>query len=278
MIYFLIPISIVICYFFMKKRENKRIEEMVLMIENFNNGEYYTPMKQDNFSILEDSIYKLFLKNVEERENIKRLSKSQVENFENIAHQIKTPITSMLIELEFIKKDGVNVSSISDGLKRLNSLSDILLKLSSLDANLTEMKKEKLNIAEIFQYAFDILDLSDDSMKIIESYNCKSFTGDFYWISEAVINILKNASEKSSEIIISSSENPIYVEICIEDDGGGIDNTEFKKIFRRFYKSPDSNGFGIGLNMAKTIVEKNNGTISVKNGEKGAIFSMKFYK
>ena len=262
----------------MKKRENKRIEEMVLMIENFNNGEYYTPMKQDNFSILEDSIYKLFLKNVEERENIKRLSKSQVENFENIAHQIKTPITSMLIDLEFIKKDGVNVSSISDGLKRLNSLSDILLKLSSLDANLIEMKKEKLNIAEIFQYAFDILNLSDDSMKITESYNCKSFTGDFYWISEAVINILKNASEKSSEIIISSSENPIYVEICIEDDGGGIDNTEFKKIFRRFYKSPDSNGFGIGLNMAKTIVEKNNGTISVKNGEKGAIFSMKFYK
>lgn len=278
MIYFLIPISIVICYFFMKKRENKRIEGMVLMIESFNNGEYYTPMKQDNFSILEDSIYKLFLKNVEERENIKRLSKSQVENFENIAHQIKTPITSMLIDLEFIKKDGVNVSIISDGLKRLNSLSDILLKLSSLDANLTEMKKEKLNIAEIFQYAFDILNLSDDSIKITESYNCKSFTGDFYWVSEAVINILKNASEKSSEIIISSSENPIYVEICIEDDGRGIDNTEFKKIFRRFYKSPDSNGFGIGLNMAKTIVEKNNGTISVKNGEKGAIFSMKFYK
>ena len=278
MFYFLIPISIVICYFYMKKRENRRIEEIVSMIESFNNGEYYTPMKQDNFSILEDSIYKLFLKNVEERENVKRLSKSQVENFENIAHQIKTPITSMLLDLEFIKKDEVNVSSISDGLKRLNSLSDILLKLSSLDANLTEMKKEQINIAELFQYAFDILNFSDDSIKIIESYNCKIFTGDFYWVGEAVINILKNASEKSSEIKISSFENPIYVEICIEDDGGGIDKTEFKKIFRRFYKSPDSNGFGIGLNMAKTIVERNNGTISVKNGEKGAIFSMKFYK
>lgn len=262
----------------MKKRENRRIEEIVSMIESFNNGEYYTPMKQDNFSILEDSIYKLFLKNVEERENVKRLSKSQVENFENIAHQIKTPITSMLLDLEFIKKDQVNVSSISDGLKRLNSLSDILLKLSSLDANLTEMKKEQINIAELFQYAFDILNFSDDSIKIIESYNCKIFTGDFYWLSEAVINILKNASEKSSEIKISSFENPIYVEICIEDDGGGIDKTEFKKIFRRFYKSPDSDGFGIGLNMAKTIVERNNGTISVKNGEKGALFSMKFYK
>ena len=262
----------------MKRRENRRIEEIVSMIESFNNGEYYTPMKQDNFSILEDSIYKLFLKNVEERENVKRLSKSQVENFENIAHQIKTPITSMLLDLEFIKKDEVNVSSISDGLKRLNSLSDILLKLSSLDANLTEMKKEQINIAELFQYAFDILNFSDDSIKVIESYNCKNFTGDFYWVGEAVINILKNASEKSSEIKISSFENPIYVEICIEDDGGGIDKTEFRKIFRRFYKSPDSNGFGIGLNMAKTIVERNNGTISVKNGEKGAIFSMKFYK
>lgn len=278
MFYLLIPISIVICYFYMKKRENIRIEEIVSMIESFNNGEYYTPMKQDNFSILEDSIYKLFLKNVEERENVKRLSKSQVENFENIAHQIKTPITSMLLDLEFIKKDEVNVSSISDGLKRLNSLSDILLKLSSLDANLTEMKKEQINIAELFQYAFDILNFSDDSIKIIESYNCKIFTGDFYWVGEAVINILKNTSEKSSEIKISSFENPIYVEICIEDDGGGIDKTEFKKIFRRFYKSPDSDGFGIGLNMAKTIVERNNGTISVKNGEKGAIFSMKFYK
>ena len=65
--------------------------------------------------------------------------------------------------------------------------------------------------------------------------------------------------------------------LIIEENGGGIKEENLKKIFERFYKSPDSKGFGIGLAMAKSIIEANNGDISVKNGNDGAIFKIKFY-
>ena len=86
-----------------------------------------------------------------------------------------------------------------------------------------------------------------------------------------------NLMEELAKIKISTNKNPIYTEIIIEDDGGGIKVENFKKIFERFYKSPDSKGFGIGLAMAKSIIEANNGDISVKNGKDGAIFKIKFY-
>ncbi|MDU4026608.1 MAG: HAMP domain-containing sensor histidine kinase, partial [Anaerococcus sp.] len=72
-------------------------------------------------------------------------------------------------------------------------------------------------------------------------------------------------------------KNPLYTNFIIEDNGGGIEKENMKKIFKRFYKTPDSNGFGIGLAMAKTIVEKNNGEISVSNTGSGARFEIKFY-
>ena len=94
-----------------------------------------------------------------------------------------------------------------------------------------------------------------------------------------MINILKNADNRPycDKISISSYKNPLYTSLIIEDNGGGIEKANIKKIFKRFYKTPDSNGFGIGLAMAKTIALKNNGEISVTNTDQGARFEMKFY-
>ena len=106
-----------------------------------------------------------------------------------------------------------------------------------------------------------------------------SINGDFYWLAEALINIIKNSDNRPTcdKISISSEKNPLYTSLIIEDNGGGIKKDNMKKIFKRFYKTPDSNGFGIGLAMAKTIVEKNNGEISVSNTNSGARFEIKFY-
>ena len=76
---------------------------------------------------------------------------------------------------------------------------------------------------------------------------------------------------------IYGTKNPLYTSLIIKDNGGGIEKENIKKIFKRFYKTPDSNGFGIGLAMVKTIVEKNNGEISVSNNDAGARFEIKFY-
>lgn len=284
MIYIFYPVSLFALYYFLKTREKKRIKELENLIDRLGEKNYSIPMVQDEFSILEDKIYKIFIELVEARELVEKNSKKQTQNLEDIAHQIKTPITSMFFDLEMIDKDEDNKKEIEGlelQLERLNSLADILLKLSSLDANVDKMEKNEVLISEIIEYALDILRKSIDekNIKIIFDYEDSEIKVDYYWISEALINIIKNALslDRLTKIKISTNKNPIYTEIIIEDDGGGIKEENFKKIFERFYKSPDSKGFGIGLAMAKSIIEANNGDISVKNGKDGAIFKIKFY-
>ncbi|OFK81159.1 HAMP domain-containing sensor histidine kinase [Peptoniphilus sp. HMSC062D09] len=284
MIYLFYFVSLFALYYFLKTREKKRIKELENLIDRLGEKNYSIPMVQDDFSILEDKIYKIFIELVEARELVEKNSKKQTQNLEDIAHQIKTPITSMFFDLEMIDKDEDNKKEIEGlelQLERLNSLADILLKLSSLDANVDKMEKNEVLISEIIEYALDILRKSIDekNIKIIFDYEDSEIKVDYYWVSEALINIIKNALslDRITKIKISTNKNPIYTEIIIEDDGGGIKEENFKKIFERFYKSPDSKGFGIGLAMAKSIIEANNGDISVKNGNDGAVFKIKFY-
>ena len=247
------------------------------------NQDYKIPMKQDDFSILEDKIYKLFIEIVEAKEISTKNSEKQIEYLEDIAHQIKTPITSMLFSIENLEMDfpdNRDIEILKRQTIRLNSLSDILLKLSSLDANKNLMKKEQVNLGELVDYSLDSLNLKKfTNVEIEESLKENSICGDFYWLAEAFINIIKNADNRLTcdKIVVSSYKNPLYTSLIIEDNGGGIEKENMKKIFKRFYKTPDSNGFGIGLAMAKTIVEKNNGEISVSNIDAGARFEIKFY-
>ena len=283
MLYIFWIISLGLLYYFLEKRKKNRINELINLIENMKNQNYKIPMKQDDFSILEDKIYKLFIEIVEAKETSRKNSEKQIEYLEDIAHQIKTPITSMLFSIENLEADFPDIEDI-EILKRqtirLKSLSDILLKLSSLDANKDLMKKEQICLDELVDYALDSLNLKK-SIKIEKRTDLKenSIIGDFYWLAEALINIMKNADNRPTcdKIVVSSYKNPLYTSLIIEDNGGGIEKENMKKIFKRFYKTPDSNGFGIGLAMAKTIVEKNNGEISVSNTKEGARFEIKFY-
>ncbi|EPH09565.1 sensor histidine kinase [Facklamia hominis] len=283
MLYVFWIISLGLLYCFLEKRKKNRINELIDLIENMKNQNYKIPMKQDDFSILEDKIYKLFIEIVEAKETSVKNSEKQIEYLEDIAHQIKTPITSMLFSIESLEmdfSDNDDIAVLKRQLLRLNALSDILLKLSSLDANKDLMKKEKICLDELVDYALDSLNVKK-SMKVEKRTELKenSINGDFYWLAEALINIIKNADNRPScdKIMVSSYKNPLYTSLIIEDNGEGIEKENIKKIFKRFYKTPDSNGFGIGLAMAKTIVEKNNGEISVSNTNSGARFEIKFY-
>ena len=282
MLYVFWIISLGLLYYFLEKRKKNRINELIDLIENMKNQDYKIPMKQDDFSILEDKIYKLFIEIVEAKEISNKKSEKQIEYLEDIAHQIKTPITSMLFSIESLEGNypaSDDIGILKRQILRLNSLSDILLKLSSLDAN-KDLMKEEICLDELVDYALDSLDLKrSTNVEIEKSLKENSIYGDFYWLAEAIINILKNADNRPTcdKIVVSSYKNPLYTSLIIEDNGGGIEKENMKKIFKRFYKTPDSNGFGIGLAMAKTIVEKNNGEISVSNINAGARFEIKFY-
>ena len=283
MIYVFWIISLGLLYYFLEKRKKNRINELIDLMNNMKNQNYKIPMKQDDFSILEDKIYKLFIEIVEAKETSTKNSEKQIEYLEDIAHQIKTPITSMLFSIENLEMnypDNEEIEILKRQTIRLNSLSDILLKLSSLDANKNLMKKEQVNLGELVDYSLDSLNLKKfTNVEIEESLKENSICGDFYWLAEAFINIIKNADNRPTcdKITVSSYKNPLYTSLIIEDNGGGIEKENIKKIFKRFYKTPDSKGFGIGLAMAKTIVEKNNGEISVTNTNRGARFEIKFY-
>lgn len=283
MVYVFWIISLGVLYYFLEKRKKCRINELINLIENMKNQNYKIPMKQDDFSLLEDKIYKLFIEIVEAKETTTKNSEKQIEYLEDIAHQIKTPITSMIFSIENLEadfSDNENVEILKRQTLRLNSLSDILLKLSSLDANKDLLKNEEIRLDELISYAIDTLNLKEStSVTIDDSLKKNLICGDFYRLAEAIINILKNADNRKAcdKIIIYSYKNPLFTSLIIEDNGGGIDKDSIKKIFKRFYKTPDSTGFGIGLAMAKTIVEKNNGEISVSNTDSGARFEMKFY-
>lgn len=283
MIYVLWIISLIFLYFFLEKRKKARISELIGLIEKMKDSNYQFPMKQDDFSILEDKIYKLFIEIVEAKETTRKNSIRQIEYLEDIAHQIKTPITSMVFAVESLEGDfpkNEDVILLNKQVARLNSLADILLKLSSLDANKDLMKEENFSLDELADFALDILDIDKKiDIKKDESLRENIISGDFNWLAEALINIIKNAANRPNcdKIYISSKKNPLYTSLNIIDNGGGIDKEKSKKIFKRFYKSPDSKGFGIGLAMAKTIVEKNKGEISVTNTKDGANFEIKFY-
>ena len=283
MLYIFWIISLLLLYYFLESRKKNRINELIDLIEKMKNQDYKIPMKQDDFSILEDKIYKLFIEIVEAKETSTKNSKKQIEYIEDIAHQIKTPITSMLFSIENLEMDYPNnegVEILKRQTIRLNSLSDILLKLSSLDANKNLMKKEQVNLGELVDYSLDSLNLKKfTNVEIEETLKKNSIFGDFYWLAEALINIIKNADNRPTcdKIVLSSYKNPLYTSLIIEDNGGGIEKENMKKIFKRFYKTPDSNGFGIGLAMTKTIIEKNKGEISVSNTKEGARFEIKFY-
>lgn len=269
-------------YLFCRNKNKKRINELIKTMENLNNGNYNISLKQDDFSILEDSIYKLFVEIVEERENTEKLSKRQSKNLEDIAHQIKTPITAMSFKIENMNSDNDDIISLKKQIERLNSLTDILLKLSSLEVNINKMKNENINLRELVEYSLDILegDIKENNINIEKENLNENIIGDYYWLSEAIINILNNSIKvsKNKSIYISSNSNPIYTELSLLDEGGGIKEENLNKIFRRFYKTPNSNGFGIGLSMAKTIINANNADIEVINSKSGAKFIIKFYK
>ena len=106
---------------------------------------------------------------------------------------------------------------------------------------------------------------------------------DFKWQVEAISNILKNCIEHSNEnsdVIVIIEDNKVYSKIIIKDNGGGIAKEDLPHIFEKFYKGKNatSDSIGIGLSLAKTIIEKDNGTISVQSSDKGSIFEIKYFK
>ena len=207
---------------------------------------------------------------------------------EDITHQIKTPLTGILLLLDLTEADPENLKEYTERIRnnilRITNLSDLLLKMSSLDADIIKMEEKPFSAKAL------ILDCEMNLESLIKNKNLNlsiegqgfEIIGDRRWIFEAILNVLKNAidiSPHNSMIVVKLQESLIFKSIFIIDNGPGIAKETKDKLFQRFYKlDTNSSGFGIGLPMAKRIMEKHDGDILIQSDPRGSSFELRFYK
>lgn len=170
-------------------------------------------------------------------------------------------------------------------IENINFLIYAMLKLSRFDANVVKFEKNKIVVKEL---VFDVLKNVDILRELknvnihVKGKNDVTFVGDYKWECEAITNIVKNAieySNENSDVYINYTYNGIYVSLEVINYGEEISKEDIHHIFDRFYKkNNDGNNFGIGLSLAKEIIEKDNGNIRVESRNNKTTFRVKFYK
>lgn len=278
------------------KRKEKEINEVIKIIEEINNKNYSFKMKdinEEDLSLLKNEIYKTTIMLNEISEISKKDKKELEESLEDISHQLKTPLTSILIMIDTLLDDeDMDQNTREDFLRNMkrevmniNFLVKSILKLSRLDTNTVKFISKKESVKEIINEAILNVSLLSDlkNVKIETNLSDSLITCDYKWQIEALTNILKNSIEHSYEnnkVLIESSENNAYVKITIKDFGSGIAKEDINHIFERFYKGKDSDydSIGIGLALSKSIIEKQNGKISVESRDDGTTFTIKYFK
>lgn len=207
----------------------------------------------------------------------------------NISHQIKTPLTSMMIMADLLEnaspdKQTEFLSNIKTELKRLEWLADALLKMAKIDAGAIAFSKENVQTNELINLALEPLQiLLDIKNQYVEINAGTNLFCDKRWTAESLTNIIKNASEYSplnGKIIIESGINPICSWISVTDSGDGISMAKIANLFKRFEATHNDKGYGIGLPLALAIMRGQNGDIEIDGGGNGmgATFTLKFYK
>ena len=290
-----ILIFLVICGFLltvwrMNKRNRMRIEELTSYLEQVNVGAAGTviQVKEDEFSHLQDEIYKTVTSLYQTREAAVQAKVNFADNLANIAHQLKTPITSAFLSLQLMKNTTPNIygEQIERQLDRLNRLEESLLTHSKIDAGTLHMEFSQVDIYTALNLAAENLNdllLKENVSVDIPDHGCIEIYGDMEWIMEALMNLMKNCMEHSKHggtIHCDYSSNPLYAEILIWDDGEGFQAEDIPHLFERFYrgKGAAGNGIGIGLSLAHSIFELQNGNITARNlPEGGACFEIRVY-
>ena len=290
MLFLTVSGAFVLTAWLFRRRSQKRIVDLTEYLERVNIGAGGTLIQtqEDDFSRLQDEIYKTVTTLYQTREAAVSAKKNFAENLANIAHQLKTPITAAFLSLQLMKKETANeyANQIEKQLDRLNRLEESLLMLSKIDAGTLLLKHERVDLYTALNLAAENLnDLLQDSHITIEipENGCIEFFGDLEWTMEAFINLMKNCMEHSQPggiVHCDYSGNPLYAEIRIWDDGTGFDKEDLPHLFDRFYRGRRAvgNGIGIGLALAQSIFELQNGTITAYNRRNGgACFEIRLY-
>ncbi len=280
-----------------KKREEK-ISDINSYIGKVNRGNYELKIEEngeDELTKLRNELYKTTVLLRETAENSEKEKTNLSNSLTDISHQLKTPLTSIRIMIDNIQNNpdmdektrNEFIEDISKQIDWISSLVISLLKLAKFDAGSIVMRDEEINVKKLIQNIISnlaiLIDIKD--IKIEENISEQiTLFADYNWQLEALTNIIKNCVEHSfdgGKIKIEAESNSVFTKIIITDEGEGIEKNDLNRIFERFYKSAKSseNSIGIGLALAKTIIEKERGYIKVESEVgKGTKFEIKYLK
>ena len=269
----------------------KEMEQLSVAVRGYQNGQNtdIRDNQEGTFSILKNDIYALVQSKNEQLKQTETERDILAEYMSDISHQLKTPITSMMIMMDLLedaeaKKQQEFIQNMKVSLSKMEWLIGALLKMAKLDAKAITFTSQKVNVSQLVQAIMPsieiMLDVNNQSVIIerdIEIYCDKR------WTIEALTNIVKNAMEhspKGGTITIDSGVNPMYEWISVTDSGKGLKKEQYAALFKRFENSTNENGFGIGMPLALSIMKGQNGDIDVELGGngKGATFLLKFFK
>ena len=284
----------IILFIVISKIEKKKEKALEDKINNIFNLLHSLDIDSDNYEIIDDEfgklrdeIIKIIIENKRIAENAEKNKEILREYTEDIAHQIKTPLTGSLLLLDLLEDEEDEsvkeyISRLRDNLLRLYNLSDILLKLAAIDSGTIQMTRDRVSAR----------DLIEDSIRNLKDYFINDpieipLYGDDFdlicdkkWTYEALFNVMKNGLEATEgrQIEIQLKETNLYKSIFVEDFSKGLNHEMLEKVFKRFYKlDPNSKGYGIGLPMAKSVMERQNGELLYHKGKKSNAFELRFY-
>ncbi len=284
-----------VCLWYFRK-QNSIMEQAVSQINAFLDGDVNSRIDCDN----EGELYRLFhsinslaaVLNAH-ADNELREKEFLKNTISDISHQLKTPLAALNIYNGLLQDEDIEASSVKEfadlseqELDRIETLVQSLLKITKLDAGSVVLEKATENVADMMRdvelhFAYRA---REEQKELVLSGSEEVFLFcDRDWLTEAIDNIVKNAldhMESGDTVHITWKALPNAVQIAVKDNGCGIHPEDLHHIFKRFYRSrfsQDKQGIGLGLPLAKTIVEAHSGTIAVDSElGKGAIFTMNF--
>ena len=248
--------------------------------------------KEGELSLLKTNIYKTTSTLYYQKEFLSKDKAALADAIADISHQLKTPLTSMIVMNDLLKTEEDNEKRIeflntqSNQLDRMSWLIQTLLKLSKIDAGTITMKPEEIKANELIKEVIKPFEIQMDLKNITYSQNDSdmTFKCDKNWTIEALQNIVKNCIEhmdNGGSLVINVSDTNIFRQIEIKDTGCGILDEDLPHIFERFYKGKNAgkDSVGIGLALSKSIITSQHGDIIVESKEgEGTTFFVRFYK
>ena len=276
-------------FWYWHKKSTARIQALTNYLEKINTGGQGVVLdtSKDEFSRLQDEIYKTVTTLYQTRDAALTARDHFAENLSNIAHQLKTPITSISLSVQMAGEriGDTHIREIKRQINRLTHLEEALLLLSRIDAGTLALNRKTTDVFTLLTLASDNLyELFIQKGVLVEipEIGEVNIMVDLDWTMEAVMNLMKNCMEHSlgGTVYCSYAQNPLYTEILIWDEGEGFAAEDIPHLFHRFYcgKNAGEGSLGIGLALAKEIIESQNGTIQARNRpEGGALFEIHFY-